>query len=502
MHKTAHTNISVVCVLLFMLLFGPLSSSANFDFNANCLKAYQYIFELKLNSARQLIAAEKKIHPNNGIVPLLENYVDYFYLLATESKSEFERLEDNKSERLDKISDNDKNSPYYLYAQAEINLQWALIRGRYGSYLTAAREISKANTQLQENSKKFPGFHLNAKGIGLINALMGALPDGFLKSTLSTFGLRGNLQTGIAMLDRLAENLPKSTYEHFYEETIFYYSFVLSDVAKSPQAYAKTMKYTNRMTDSSLLKCYLQAYVCYRTGHNDEAIQILANRPSGSIYQPFPYLDWLTGVSKLNKLDYSSAVYFERFLQSNKGVNYIKDAYLHLAWINLLRGSDSGYAANIAKSKSLGYEYHERDKQALNEAKSPMPNKELLTARLLFDGGYLTKALSVLAGSKADDFVTAKDKAEYFYRLGRINDGLGKDDTALSSYQQAINTGKNLKYYYAAKSALEMGKIYETRKNEVKAKASFNLAISMSGHEQETSIENEAKQALRRIGAN
>ena len=490
--------------LFFLFLFVSFTISttakANFDFNSNCLKAYQNIFELKLNTARQLIAVEKKVRPNNSIIPLLENYIDYFYLMTNESKSEFERLEKNKEARLDQISDDDKNSPYYLYAQAEINLQWALVRGRYGSYYTAAREINKANGYLQENTKKFPGFHLNAKGIALINAVMGALPDGFLKSTLSTFGLRGNLQTALNMLERLVENLPKSTYEPFYEETVFYYAYILSDVAHSSQAYAKTMKYTARMADSSLLKTYLQAYVCSRNGHTDEAISILGEKPTGFVYQPFPYLDYLMGISKLNKLDLTASYYFDRYLQTNKGVNYTKDTYLHLGWIALLKGDENGYSAMMSKTKSNGYTYQERDKTAVEEANAPVPNKELLKARLLFDGGYLSKALSSLSDSKVDDFTTAKDKTEYFYRLGRINDDLGKDDTALSAYQNTINLGRSLKYYYAAKAAVQMGKIYENKKNTNKAKSSFNTAIGMKGHEQENSIENEAKQGLKRVG--
>lgn len=494
--STKHSTFSLSFILLF---FAPFLANANFDFNANCLKAYNNVLELKLNAARQLIAAEKRIHPNNGMVPLLEDYVDYFYLLTNENKAEYERLEDNKSDRLDRISDNDKSSPWYLYAQAEINLHWALLRSRYGAFLTAAREMNKANSLLQENNRKFPAFHLNGKGLGLINAVMGALPDGFMKSTLSAFGLKGNLQTGLDMLDRLAENLPKSAYEPFYDETVFYYSYVLSDVAKSSQAYAKTMKYTERIPDSSLLKAYLKAYVCYRNGHNDEALAILANRPTGAAYQPFPYLEYLTGIVKLNKLDYTASTYFDRFLQTNKGVNYIKDTYLHLGWVSLLKGSDSGYNAYVSKVKTAGNEYLERDKQALEDAKAPLPNKILLTARLLYDGGYYTRALAVLADRKANDFNTQKDRAEYDYRYGRIYDAMGKDEAALNSYQRAINEGKGLKYYYAAKSAVQIGKIYEGNKNFPKAKAFFNLAISMSGHEQETSIENEAKQGLKRI---
>lgn len=486
--------------LLLLVSLLPFGAFANFDFNANCVKAYQNIFELKLNTAKALIAAEKKARPQNSIIPLLENYVDYFYLLTVESKTEFEKLEANKSARLDQISKDDKNSPYYLYAQAEINLQWALIRGRYGAYFAASREINKANGLLKDNQKKFPNFPLNTKGLGLINVVIGALPDGFMKSALSTFGVKGDVQLGISQLDKLAEGLPKSTYEPFYEEVIFYYAYILSDVAKSAQAYPKIMKYTARIADSSLLKTYMQAYACARNGKNEQAIEILENRPKGNAYQSFAYLDYLLGVVRLNKLDVKATVNFDQFLQLNRGVNYVKDTYLHLAWISLLKEDTANYTAYLSKVKSSGASYAEKDKQALNEANAPMPNLILLKARLLYDGGYLSRALEVLTASKADDFKTLKDKAEYAYRMGRVNDDLGRDDIALAHYQNAFNVGKTQKYYYAAKSAVLMGNLYEKKKNYAKAKAYFNLAIGLKDHEYENSIENEAKQGLKRVG--
>ncbi|GGE58091.1 hypothetical protein EV200_103326 [Pedobacter psychrotolerans] len=487
-------------VLSALFIFHTTSLFANFDFNSNCLKAYKSIFELKLGNARAYISTEKKQHPNNAIIPLLENYVDYFTLLTSESKSDFDRLKGNKSARLDQISDDDKNSPYYLYAQAEINLQWALIRGRFGEYFNAAMEIKKANSLLQENRKKFPDFQLNFKGLGLINAVLGNLPDGALKTTLSTFGIKGNLQNGLDMFEKLADYLPKSSYDAFYDEVVFYYAYVLTDVAHSPLAYAKTMKYTKNIADTSLLKSYLQSYVCLKNAHNDEAIQILAKKPEGGIYQPFPYLDYLEGIAHLNKLDLNAGVYFNRFLQANKGVNWIKDANLHLAWIALLKGDKSAYNGYVNKAINNGYLYNDKDKQAKNEASAPAPPVDLLKTRLLFDGGYLIKALQILADKKTADYSSDKDRAEFNYRLGRIYDGLNKDDQALAAYQETINQGKGLKYYFAANAAMQMGKVYEGKKNVAKAREAFNTAISMKNHEYESSIESQAKAGLKRLG--
>jgi tetratricopeptide (TPR) repeat protein len=180
-------------------------------------------------------------------------------------------------------------------------------------------------------------------------------------------------------------------------------------------------------------------------------------------------------------------------------VNYIKDANLHLAWISLLKGDKAGYNTFVAKAINNGYLFTEKDKQAKNEAAAPLPPVDLLKTRLLFDGGYLTKALQVLADRQTADYASEKDKAEFNYRLGRVYDGLNKDDQALVYYQSAINQGKGLKYYFAANSAVQMGKIYEKKKNAVKAKEAFNTAIAMKNHEYENSIESQAKAGLKRL---
>ena len=124
----------------------------------------------------------------------------------------------------------------------------------------------------------------------------------------------------------------------------------------------------------------------------------------------------------------------------------------------------------------------------------------MLKSRLLFDGGYFAKSLNALGGHDAADYKAVKDKSEFYYRAGRIYDALEKYDSALVNYQNAINTGRNLKYYYAATSALNMGKIYLKRNNKARAKAFFNQAIDMKDHEYENSIETQAKSGLKNTG--
>lgn len=168
----------------------------------------------------------------------------------------------------------------------------------------------------------------------------------------------------------------------------------------------------------------------------------------------------------------------------------------------LLKGDSEAYNAAIGKVKSAGYTYIEKDKQALNEANDTPPEKLLLKARLLYDGGYASKAFDLLSGSDENAFKIGRDRTEYFYRLGRILDELGKHDQAVVHYERAITLGKNLKYYYAANAALQAGKIFERKKNWSKAKAFFNIAIQLKNHDYESSIETQAKAGLSRIQSN
>ncbi len=236
-----------------------------------------------------------------------------------------------------------------------------------------------------------------------------------------------------------------------------------------------------------------------KTAHNDEAIPMLISRPSGNGYQPYPYLDYLLGAANMHRLDKSAGTYLNTYLKTYKGVNYIKDTYLNLAWLELLAGDMAGYNNYIALVKTQGYNYHDKDNQAINEAEEPAPNVDLLKARLLYDGGYYNKAQDILNDKKIDDFKSQKDKIEYSYRMGRIYDAVGKDDLAISFYQNTIRLGKSERYYFAANSALSIGQIYENRKNQALAKNFYNIAINMKSHDYESSIENKAKQGLKRI---
>ena len=174
---------------------------ANFVFNPSSTAAYRAMFDLRFNDAKKYIRDEKIKNPQNGIPVLLDNYIDYLYLLTSENKNEYEKFKGRKSDRIDAIKNNDKNSPYYLFAQAEIYLQSGMIKAKFGDYMSSTYDFIKAKNLLTENNEKFKDFLPNQKSLGLIEVIFGAIPSN-MKEIANFLGVHGNITTGNKKLEK------------------------------------------------------------------------------------------------------------------------------------------------------------------------------------------------------------------------------------------------------------------------------------------------------------
>ncbi|SMO39375.1 tetratricopeptide repeat protein [Solitalea koreensis] len=486
--------------LIFFFLIS-LVAEGNFDFNENCIQAYKKIIALRLDEGRSLVEREKKINPGNSITVLLDNYIDFYTVFTSETKADFERFKSNKSDRINRLEKENKKSPYYLFCIAEVNLQLAFTRARFGEYYTTAFEIQRAMEAYKENQRKFPDFLPNRKGLALLNIIIGSAPSG-LKTIMNTLiGVNGNVQVGIQLMEKTLAELPSSPYKFYYPETALYYSYVLNDIIGDPGAYAKMQHYLSPIDNDCLLKYFVKGYISMKTAHNEEAIAMLENRPSGKEYEPFYHLDYLLAVAKLNRMDSDAVSAFQLYVSTYPGVFNIKDAYLRMAWSYLIRGNLKKYNEYIALAQNKGFSINDKDKHALNEIESGMPDIFLLSARLLFDGGYYGRALNVLKTKSVFDFSTERDKLEFNYRLGRIYDQLKDDAKAISYYGAALAKGAGKEWYFAAYSSLYIGRIYEENKNYAQAKMYYQRCLDMNGHEYKSSIDAKAKAGLKRLQA-
>ncbi len=489
-------------VILLLLFFGLICKDAVADFfiDDNCVNAYSNIICLRIDDGKKYIELEKKQHPSNDVTILLDNYIDFLTVFITDDRENFDRLKKNKNLRLEQIERGDPKSPFYLYALAEINLQWAFARIKFKEYMSAAFEIQKANKLLTRNAELYPFFKANLKSLGFLHAIAGSVPENF-KWITKIVGMKGSIAQGMDELHQLLTVSESGDYKYLHNEVVLLLTFLNLNVVKDENEAKKLIEtFSDETIRENPFICYSVASVYMKTGMNDQAISTLDESPSGNEYLSFPYLDYLRGVMRMNKLDSGAVFYFNRFLNSTSGQNDVRAAYQKIAWLELIQGNQQQYRENIRNCIDNGDDFTDEDKQALNEAKSgEIPNVPLLRARLLFDGGYYSLALSEIGSKTFRDFPRLRDQLELTYRLARIFHKNGNIDKAIEYYEQTYKNGSSFRWYFAANSALQLGLIYESRGDFGKAKEYYENVTALRDHEYQNSIDQKAEAGLDRI---
>jgi len=484
-------------ILTLLFLFLSNSLFASFQMNERMQQSYTHIINLEFEAANKLLQIEQIEHPDNGILVLHQNYIDFLTILIGEEEKFFSTAKDLKSDRIDFIKEGDDSSPYYLYAQAEVHLQWAFARLKFEEYLTAAYEIQKAYSLLEKNKEQFPDFKLNIKGLGLLHTLVGAIPEKY-QWVINLVGMEGGVELGLSELKSL---LKDEEMEMYHSEVLFLTAFLQLNMTNDEVAYKQLLDDIGSEYSDNYLLNFAAARLSHALGENDLCIKVLENRPDDQGKYPFHYLDYLQGMSFLYTLDYEkSEMYFNRFLKGFKGNNYIKSAYQKLAWIAFLQEKSDGKMSYLQKIKSEGRAFIDEDKVALKEAENNHLNSpKLLRARLLYDGGCYEKAhLELASKNKSSDYAGFFD--EYYYRLARIESKLKYlDEQVITQYQKAFDLGKKSSNYYAPMSALQIGLIYEKQNKFNQAKIYFEKCLSLSDFDYERGIHQKAKVGLVRV---
>jgi len=484
-----------ILTLLFLFLSNPLFAS--FQMNERMQQSYTHIINLEFEVANKLLQIEQIEHPDNGILVLHQNYIDFLTILIGEDEDFFSTAKDLKSDRIDFIQQGDDSSPYYLYAQAEVHLQWAFARLKFEEYLTAAYEIQKAYSLLKKNHEQFPDFKLNIKGLGLLHALVGAIPEKY-QWVISLVGMEGDVELGLSELKSLLKN---EEMELYHSEILFLTTFLQLNMTDDEIAYKQLLDDIGSECFNNYLLNFAAARLSHALGENDLCVKVLENRPAAEGKYPFHYLDYLQGMSYLYTLDYEkSEMYFNLFIKNFKGNNYIKSAYQKLSWIAFLQEKNVAKASYFKKIKSEGQAFIDEDKVALKEPeKNYLNSPKLLRARLLYDGGYYEKAhLELTSVIKLSNYAGFFD--EYYYRLARIESKLKYSDAqVISQYQKAFDIGKKSTNYYAPMSALQIGLILEKQNKLNQAKIYFEKCLSLSDFDYERGIHQKAKVGLVRV---
>jgi tetratricopeptide (TPR) repeat protein len=461
-------------------------------------ESHEAILDLRLETAERLLHDSRLSDPNNLMVDFFENYVDFFKVFIGEESDEFESFTYNVERRLRKIARAEEGSPFYLFCQAEILLQSALVRLKFEEYLGAFLEISRAYRMLESNKERFPDFSLNNKSLGVLHAVIGSIPDQY-RWGLNILGLDGSIQKG-SMEIREVIDAGGENNDMFRQEALVMYAFVGFYLSGEEGSAWELMDGSDLNETKSLLATFVKANFAMKTGRTDKAIKILEERPHGSDYYSFYYLDFLLGTARMNQLDCMANKDLRKFVDNFKGRNYIKDAYRKLAWHDMLFEEGTNYNEYVTSCMTKGYHIVDEDKSALRFAlQEERPNPILLKARLKFDGGYFEEVLEYLKTIEPAALTSTLERIEYDYRKARAHQMLKESEEALIYYSKVLEYSLVSDSYMIANSELQTGLIYENDEQFEKASIYFMRCIEFDPDQYASSLNQKARAGLERI---
>ena len=487
-------------VIVFLSLFFSVAATAEkvFDYNSTCQQAYLEITKLRIAPGLALIAKAKQQNPDNLIPIMLEDYADFFELFFNEDPVVFEKRMPLYSDRLSKISEGPKNSPYYNFCLSSVRIHKAAVEIKFGQNWNAGWDFRRAFLLLKENRKNHPDFVLDDLMTGSLFAIIGTLPSGY-KWLANLLGLKGSIAEGMALLRRFTySNDPWA--KLYANESNFIYPYLLFYIEnKREEAVAFAQQRKLDVVNNHLL-CFMAANLAINNKQTAYAGSVIMNRNMSPEYLKLSIWDFEMGYVKLYHLELNESIkYLEQFKKDFKGNFYRKDANSKLSYAYYLQSNMEKAMATRNEILKKGSTDTDADKKALKDAKAGgWPNSLLLRARFLNDGGFHKESLSLLAGKSLESFSTDEDRLEFSYRVARIYDDLGRKDEAIKAYQTAIVLGEHRKEHYAARAALQIGQIYEERGQKSLAIIYYQKCLDMDDHEYKDSLDQRAKSGIGR----
>lgn len=491
-------RLSLLFAFVLTLPSGIFGQTYNFDFNERCAKAYSHIIAMRMEEAKSLLQQEKKVNPDNLIIHMIENYEDFLLLMMNGDANKYASQKKNFDKRISALEKGPSKSPWYNYTKANIYFQWATIQIRFGDYLAAGNNFRKSHILIKENRNKFPNFMYNNILYGVQEAIVGTVPDKY-KWIANMLGLKGDVVEGVQKVVTFLNTKNEST-KFLREEVIFYYTYLKFSLLSDQEYVWKYLKASKLDYEHNMLYAFMYANLSLTGNKADQAMDILNRRSKSADYPQLPLFDYMQGLSYFYQNDEKCIAYMKRFIAHYKGSLYIKHAYQIMSLYYFSEGNSA--LANTYKQQILknGTETIDADRQAARYAKDNIePNKELLKVRMAMDGGYFDKALQLISAINRYNLQSEANELEYLYRFGRINAFKNKTNDAITYFEQTIEKGNNRKEHYAARASLELGLLFEEKKQFTKAATYYRKCIEMKNHDYKSSIDQKAKAGLNRM---
>ncbi len=480
------------CFFLLSFSYRPAADNL-WLFDSDLQKVHNLILNLQTDQAYALLS-----RTTPGINEFHKMYLlslcETVDILITEDEKKFENVETRFKDRLIYL-EGLPDGPEKLFLQAELNLQLGFNYLNLSQELNAVLSIRKAYNITQDCLKKFPHFIPIKKTSGVIQVMVGAVPDKY-HWFMALLGMKGSVVTGQKQLEEL--RLSKSSLN--LEATILYFTikgFINQQFEEASKGFEEYLK----VQPANRLVLFLGVSMLVKNSQSEDALKMVQMLDQHTDGLAMYYIEYQRGEILINKGDYYGAIQaYLKFVNNFKSSSLKKDTYYKISLCYWLLNKNDLASQNFEKARKTGKDITEPDKYAARQlSENKFPNPKILRVRFFTDGGYYKEAREVLQSILPSDLTTPKDQTEYYYRKARLAHKTGELPVAKLFYQQSIDMTGDNPWYFAPNAALQLGYIAQNQKDKVLAKKYFEKALSYKKHEYKNSIDSKAKSALEQL---
>ncbi len=420
----------------------------------------------------------------------IQNLHDVFYLIFHESDSSFEALEGLEKLRIEAIEALKEPSPRKGFLISEIKLQWAFLKIKYGEDWGAFWSLRSAYKTIEDNKEAFPNFQLNQRTSGLLKVLFGVTPENY-QWIFNLFGMKGSVQDGILELQKSIGN------EGIYSlETNIVLGMIYSHLFENFQMSTSFIP-THPWSESGLAR-YFQGIILSKSHRANEARHLWMSEEL-----QIPHVNYLVAETYFQEGNYTDAIdHYQQFIEAFEGNSYKKDAFLKIALSYKSIGNEQQFENFLKQAKQSESNQTEIDKNAEKLINSiNILNLQMLQLRFAIDGGFFTKADSLLIDLN-NVKLTDLESIELVYRQGRMAHIQAKSDLAVQKYREVISKAELIEEsYFAPNSYLQLGYLQQQLNETEMAKMYFNKVLTFKNHPYKASLDSKAKVALSQLDA-
>jgi predicted Zn-dependent protease len=489
-------GIALIPFLLITLFQGSLSAQLHTSFSPELKMAMVKVSEMRFAEARKIVDRARKTDPDNCVPDYLEAAGLCIGLFLNEDQSALKQHQDRIDKITERLEQLPEKDPYRNLFLGEIYVAQAILNGKFRNNLTAAWQFYKAYQYLTSNYEAYPDFYPNYIPLGVLYSAIGSLPEDY-RRIASLLGFEGDVNEGMEMLKTAYFQVSRNASLDFYTNYAgFVYSYVSFQLNPSLEVSPRSLKMD--LTSSSFL-LYLQSRISYEQGKVKEAAHWLDRCPRGDAYAEFYHLYYLQGKYLLGLEPARSRDLILKYLDESPTDLYRKSSWRYLSWYFLMEGKTEDAERCRIKVLTSGSAHTGADRQAELEARKPW-NETLVRARILFDAARYQSALQLLLDISVETCCSEpQERAEYYYRLGRIKQELGEPRQAMDAFTKALEVKDAPDSYALGNSALQIALIAEHNKEDDLALSYFRRALRYDQYPFYEGIHQKAKAGVHRL---